>query len=60
MIDCAARISAFQHKYIAQIGRIAGGDFLFFRECFVRVEYLRSYFDRLIPILAIDTIDGFL
>ena len=55
-----ARISAFQHKYIAQIGRIAGGEFLAFGKRFVRVEYLCSYFERLLPILAIDAIDGFL
>lgn len=55
-----ARISAFQYENIPQIGRIARGEFLFFREWFVRIEYLRRYFDRLISVLAIDAIDGFL
>ena len=49
-----------QRDDVPNVGGVAGGEFLFFCEWFVRVEHLCRYFDRLLAILAVDTINGFL
>ena len=49
-----------QRDDVPNVGGVTGGEFLFFRERFVRAEYLCGYFDSRLAILAVDVIDGFL
>ena len=49
-----------QRDDVPNVGRITRREFLAFGKRFVRIEYLRRYFDRLLPILAIDTVYSFL
>ena len=49
-----------QRDDVPNVGGVAGGEFLFFREWFVLAEHLCGYFDSRLAILVVDMIDGFL